>query len=247
MDLETVEFNSIQTPLTISFASEFETDNGYIVVKSEVLLNREGAPKGETTDLWENFIEYVKNLKLKGRNHTVFVHNLGGFDGYFIYKGLLQVLAPNQVETLIDAQNKFILIKANLGVITLEFKDSYRMFPVKLTELCKIYKVEGKLGEYKQEYNNLTILDDVNKEHLADLISYNKQDSLALYNAISQAQQSFYFLHKIDICNNVSTSSIALNIFRAKFLQKDIPVLTGMQDRYIRAAYFGRSYRYLPS
>lgn len=50
MDLETVEFNSIQTPLTISFASEFETDNGYIVVKSEVLLNREGAPKGETTD-----------------------------------------------------------------------------------------------------------------------------------------------------------------------------------------------------
>ena len=66
------------------------------------------------------------------------------------------------------------------------------MFPVKLSELCSIYKVTGKLGEallklQKPEYNKLTILDDCNmhceaKRNLDDLLRYNAQDATACFS-----------------------------------------------------------------
>ena len=62
-------------------------------------------------------------------NHTkstIFIHNLGGFDGTFIYKYLASTVADmDNVETVIDGSNKFITI----SYTNVEFKDSYRVFP----------------------------------------------------------------------------------------------------------------------
>ena len=91
-----------------------------------------------------------------------------------------------------------------------------------MDDLCSIYNVSGKLSVYKTEYNNLSILN--NTELLIELMEYNKQDAEALYNALIKAQEVFYFFYKVDIVTIVSTSSLALKIFRTKYLDKDIIV-----------------------
>ena len=123
--------------------------------------------------------------------------------------------------------------------LTITFKDSLRIFPVSLNELCKIYNVEGKLTEYRQEFNHISILDEDKTNLLEELRKYNRQDSNSLFTALDRAQHTFYCLHRIDIVDIVSTSSLALKIFRSKYLEVNIPVLNNVDDTYIRKAYFG--------
>ena len=116
--------------------------------------------------LWTKFFKFLESDEFSYDIKTVFVHNLGGFDGYFLYKGLLLYQASNQHEvekevgktgkpmlakTIIDPHNRFIFIST--GLIT--FKDSFRIFPVSLNDLCKVFEVPGKLSEYNKSFNNL--------------------------------------------------------------------------------------------
>ena len=90
--------------------------------------------------LWSEFYEYLTTLS--SYSLTIYVHNLGGFDGIFIYKYLASV--SNDVDAIIDSSNKFITISGSIltnGIhekVNLEFKDSYRVFPVS-TFMDKIY------------------------------------------------------------------------------------------------------------
>ena len=93
-------------------------------------------PDAAVKDLWARFFKYLNNFSYYIK--TIFAHNLGGFDGYFLYKGLLNY-DPTKVETIIDQHNKFIIIKYN----NIVFKDSYRIFPVSLNELCRIFDIKG--------------------------------------------------------------------------------------------------------
>ena len=96
-----------------------------------------------------DFFNYLENSGIS----IVFAHNLGGFDGYFIYKGLLDLNYPN-VETVVDQHNNFILIKYG----NIVFKDSYRIFPVSLNELCYNFGIQGKLSQYLDIFNQVNIL-----------------------------------------------------------------------------------------
>jgi hypothetical protein len=88
------------------------------------------------------------------------IHNLGGFDGYFIYKYLAQHYS-NELTVILDKANKFIIIQLQLDDITITFKDSIRIFPTSLSELCTIFNVEGKLSVYDQSFNHINILTHV--------------------------------------------------------------------------------------
>ena len=59
--------------------------------------------------LWKDFLNFIINNSEYFEN--IFTHNLGSFDGYFIYKELSQILEPNEISTIIDDKNKFIQIK----------------------------------------------------------------------------------------------------------------------------------------
>ena len=47
---------------------------------------------------------------LNCNKEVIFVHNLGSFDGFFIYKALSNRFKPEEVTCLIDNHNKFIQI-----------------------------------------------------------------------------------------------------------------------------------------
>lgn len=151
----------------------------------------------------------------------------------------MSVADPASVETIIDHQNKFILIKVQCGPNTVTFKDSYRIFPCSLNELCNIFGVDGKLSAYKKEFNSVAVLSD--QTALSELIEYNRVDCTALRSALVKAQASYLADYKVDIATIVSTSSLALKIYRTLFQPVDIPILilSKNQDTFIRQAYFG--------
>lgn len=133
MDIETVNRNGLQEPFIISFS------NGK---KSNVFYN---------TDVDKLFLEFFTYLftKLNSKNNYIYVHNLGCFDGIFIHKYVSRVF--KDIETIIDDANQYILIKVTFKEKTYTFKDSLRLFPVSLNDLCKIFNVEGKLQEYNTD------------------------------------------------------------------------------------------------
>ena len=56
---------------------------------------------------------------------VIFVHNLGIFYGFFIYKALSNRFKPEEVACLIDNQNKFIQFTLEIEKLKITFKDSY--------------------------------------------------------------------------------------------------------------------------
>ena len=112
----------------------------------------------------------------------IFVHNLGSFDGFFIYKALSNRFKPEEVSCLIDNHNKFIQITLELEIqkIKIVFKDSYGIFPVSLKDLCNIFSLRGKTSIYKPEYHNITLFNKGNEKILEEFKEYSLQISKCL-------------------------------------------------------------------
>jgi hypothetical protein len=225
-----MKFKNIQVPVLITTCVKGQThniliDKGLLEVNVDLALQK----------LWTEYFEYITGQDIK----TVFVHNLGSFDGFFIYKGLIMYSKDciNNVKTIVDDQNEFISITYKGYKNTITWKDSYRIFPVSLNQLCKIFQCEGKLSKYDDSYNDLSLFHDYNKLH--EFIKYGMQDAIALYNALLRAQDIYISNHNVDICSALSTSTLSLKIFRQHFLGPELPILKPVEDGFIRKAYFG--------
>jgi hypothetical protein len=112
-----------------------------------------------------------------------------------------------------------------------------RLFPISLSELCETFQVEGKTDIYNLKFNDISLFD--NKELYKEFLEYSKQDTLALYNSLSKAQEIYLSKYFIDICDVLSASSLSLKIFRTHYLNINIPILKNSVDNFIRKSYFG--------
>lgn len=234
MDIETINDNGNQKPFIISFSSSLS-----LAALSEVFYNK------DLNLLWQDFFTFIFS-KLTNKVNTIFVHNLGGFDGIFLHKYICNTFPDS--ETIIDESNKYILIKIKYLNRSYIFKDSLRLFPVSLNDLCKVFNVEGKVQDYNMDWNDITILDSPTDLEL--LLTYARQDSVILLKALTKAQQEFLSKYGVDIVDVLSLPSLALKIFRLKYLKFNIPVLNRINDDYIRRSYFSLaewSCRYLSS
>ena len=101
--------------------------------------------------------------------------------------------------------------------------------------------VNSPLGgrKYIKPFNSLELFN--NSELLNTFLNYGMQDSIALYNALVNAQTKIFNDFKLDITskNIVSTSSLAFNVLRSGFLKVEIPILNNAQDMFVRKGYFG--------
>jgi hypothetical protein len=79
MDIETMEFNGKQIPVAISLVSEDIKE--LFIIKLPKQLDVKSI-KLTVEELWSNYFAYLlKNNNIK----TIFIQNLGSFEGYFIY------------------------------------------------------------------------------------------------------------------------------------------------------------------
>ena len=263
MDIETVEINSEEVPISISIKT-FNKTKLFIIDPSKLI----GSTKDmAVSDLWNDFFYFIL---LNYNKHTIFVHNLGAFYGFFIYKALSLRFKPEEISCLIDHDNKFIQItlkllpdaqslpsiafaiakgqwKQGIEKFKVIFKDSSlafarlrakdRIFPVSLDDLCKILNVPGKTSGYKEEYHNLSLFN--NEQLLEEFKIYSLQDAISLFDCLFKLQDMYLQDYNVDICSILSTSTLSMKIFRSKYLNVDIPILKRLDDSFIRNSYFG--------
>ena len=233
MDIETIKHNGFQTPIAISSCGPTGS-NLFLIDHKLFLINSDQA----VNQLWSQYFNYLINeiIHLNLDKVTIFAHNLGDFDGYFSYKGLLNNYNPENVTSIIDHGNSFISITLKDKVI-LEFKDSLRIFPMSLDKLCELFVVTGKLIPYDIRFNDISLF---NNHNLLILFKkYALQDAIALYESLKIAQSTYFDLFKIDIESVYSTATLALKIFRTKFLEDNIFILPQYMDTFIRQGYYG--------
>lgn len=248
MDIETIDFNSNQLPIAITF-SYYDLNNDLQTIFKLIDYNLLNKVNNETIQklinkLWIELFDELSKIN-SIQNSIIYCHNLGHFDGYFIYKAILNL--PNidltKVNCIIDDKHKFIGIEAIINNQKFVWKDSYRLFPLSLEQLCKMFDVIGKFGKYNPLFNQTSLFN--NSELLEQFIEYAKQDSIALLNVLLKAQSIYISNHKIDIASIWSTASLSLKIFRQNFLKNEIPILTKYLDSKIRESYFGGSTDYI--
>lgn len=230
MDIETMNYNGKQIPVCISIAYNFNEKKLFLIDSKLLKTNLDEA----INKFWEDYFIFIKNNIKYFTN--IFVHNLGSFDGYFIYKGLTK-LFPAFISTIIDNNNKFIQITFKYKKLKINWKDSYRIYPVSLDDLCKTFNVEGKLSKYDNRFINLDLFN--NLELLEQFKDYSLQDSVCLLKTLLNAQDLYLRDHNVDPVSILSTSTLSLKIFRSKYLKVNIPILKGWTDSFIRKGYFG--------
>lgn len=251
MDIETISlknFNNLQIPVLISSVHTIDGNINKITklfqidklkLKKEINNNNLDNIKLLVIDLFREYINYI--ITNNNNFKVVFAHNLGSFDGVFLYNGLLSVINIKKLETIIDDKNRFILIKykdkINENKIEIVWKDSFRIFPVSLDDFCKNFNVLGKLSKYDNRFNDIEMYDDL--ELFNKFIEYSKQDSIALFDALYHAQAVYNVKYNVDITKIFSTSTLSLLIFRQSFLKTEIPILKRKVDNFIRESYFG--------
>ena len=238
MDLETMTIGQHEVVVAISSCGYYNNkiDTRLFLIDPNLLqVNQDLAVK----QLWCKYFKYLEEVinnditiidKL-----TIFAHNLGNFDGYFLYKGLNQCYNPKQVTAMLDETNTFISITNLFPLI--EWKDSLRIFPCSLDKLCKNFGVEGKSTRYNSEFNNINLFD--NSELFELFKEYSKQDAKALYDALRTAQAIYWDEFKIDIESVYSTATLSLKVFRTNFQDKNIYILPQNMDAFIRKGYYG--------
>ena len=239
MDLETIEFNKLQIPIAISSCGFYNNNlDNQIFLIDHILLQTD--PDLALQDLWNKYFNYLKKVidnepSIEGKL-TIFAHNLGNFDGYFLYKGLMLCYNPDHVTCIMDESNSFISIQ-HLDVPLIEWKDSLRIFPTSLDNLCKMFGVDSKISTYNPQFNSIDLFN--NHELLQLFIQYSLQDAKALYDALYMAQFKYFDKFKVDIESVYSTATLSLKIFRTMFQDKPIFILPHNIDSIIRNAYFG--------
>lgn len=260
MDIETISlgipvgdntFTQIPVIITLTFPPASSkrplSENTHIIMIDKERLTRSIKDKNIervqylVDQLWLKFINLLKVRYVE----NIFIHNLGKFDGYFLFPGLLKVVGGdniNNVTPIIDNDNRFILItykylNTNGEAITINFRDSYRIFPISLNKLCKTFNVAGKSQDYNVAWNQISLFKD--KKLLTQFLEYAKQDTISLYNALLNAQRIYMDKYGVDIAKVVSAPSLSLLIFRMRYLDTPIPILKRSHDDFIRESYYG--------
>lgn len=231
MDIETINLNGVQTPVAISSCNGFMKKDSKVFLIDHNLLQTN--PELAISNLWKQYFDYL----LKNGINLILAHNLGSFDGYFLYKALLNHFDPILVESLIDDSKTFISISLNINNIKIVWKDSLRIFPVSLDKLCEIFGVEGKLSKYDIRFNDISLFKSTIL--MSKFKKYALQDAISLYKALFTAQSIYFNDFNIDITSIFSSPTLSLKIFRSKFLNYSIPILSKNVDEFIRCGYYG--------
>ena len=106
LDLETMDYKGVQIPVAISISSI--RSNGRII-NDFFIIKGEDNIELEVDNMFNEFFGFLstrKDLSYK----TIFVHNLGSFDGVFIFTQLAKLLKPLTPGIMLDNSNKYIKI-----------------------------------------------------------------------------------------------------------------------------------------
>jgi hypothetical protein len=102
-------------------------------------------------DCVEQAIKFILNHEYSKNKVSFYAHYAGGFDAYLIIKKIIKKInGTKHINCLMDPNNEMFYINFKYGDIEFEFKDSYKLIPLKLNKLIKdlnitVNESKGKL------------------------------------------------------------------------------------------------------
>lgn len=218
----------------------------------------------------EMILKALSDLKRKKyHNYKIYVHNLAGFDGFFIIKELANI----GILTPIIHNGKIISLKLTFmnqnesKSYSLLFLDSLQLLLTSLKKLCKAFKLTEDKGLFPHNfvnYNNLNYIGAIpsydnfinlkyeeyqeycksfnNDWSLRDeAIKYCQQDCLTLYQIMNKFNDLMFNNLKIDMTKYPTLSSLAMALFRKEYLNEDmkLSMISGQVYKDIKQSYTG--------
>lgn len=210
-------------------------------------------------------------LDKKYKDIHFYAHHLGGFDVVFLLDVLFRYNENNKANTYkldfvfrdknilkitifkkIAGENRKLIIKDSLAILTSKLKDLCKNFEVNTLKLDFPYKFlhEDNLS-YIGNTPDIAFYDDLELEEYKLLfindwsfkeesLIYLKADLDALYQVIRKANLRFFLDYGEDITKGLTISSIALSLYHNKYYQNNIPSITNTQMyRDIKEGYYG--------
>jgi DNA polymerase type B, organellar and viral len=189
--------------------------------------------------------ESVKNLlQSKYNNHHIYLHNFSKFDGIFLLKiianldGKIKILIRDN--NLISISVKFeVKLADKTRKCVIYFHDSLLLLPASLEKLALFFNVERK-GSFN--FNRINIAKTRKQLNLikSELLSYNKQDCLVLYQVIHKFANEIFKLYSLNLTNYPTLSSLSFAIFRSNFMKEENIPISNLNDfNFIKESYRG--------
>ena len=210
-------------------------------------------------------VMFERLFKNNVNGYTLYVHNLGRFDGIFLIKELAKLDYKISALWNDNAVLKIkVLDKESKQSVTI--LDSYNLLPQKLKKLlekfnCKVQKgvfphlfvnrynlsYIGEKPEFKfysysniseEEYKNLN--NDWNLKE--ECFKYLMSDVEGLLEVMNKVSEYYFQEYKFNITNILTLPSLSLGIFGIKFFDNEkynIKMIKGPLEKYIRESYFG--------
>lgn len=199
-------------------------------------------------------IKALTDLKRKKyHNHKIYIHNLAGFDGFFIIKELANI---GQLSPIIH-EGKIISLKLTFSnenetkFFSLLFLDSLQLLLSSLRKLCKAFNLDIDKGLFPHNFVNSDNLNYIGsipsydnfinlkyeeyKEYSSmfsnknwslrdEAIKYCERDCLTLYQIMSRFNDLMFNQLHIDMTKYPTISSLAMGLFRMHYLNKEIKI-----------------------
>lgn len=186
-----------------------------------------------------DFVKMCEILSRKSRFPlTVYFHNFSRFDGIILLKHL--VCHHNyQLKPLMRNSRLYeVSVYSNKRKL-FRFRDSLNLLPGKLVSLaqnlCPNLGTKGSIDHSNIKLSNLL-------DQQEQLLDYMKQDIRLLGGVMVKAQEIYMKLYNIDIERELTHSSLALKLFRTKYLDSNIfhiHIPNRNEDSFIRRGYYG--------
>jgi hypothetical protein len=125
MDIETMRYKTdllsfsiqILTLLTFAYFDKNHNTKGFYTLIDKNLLDQKNKDVA-IKDLYIRFFEKMKGLQLN--EHTIFMHNLGKFDGFHLIADLVKYRDfVKNLHSISDNKNSYLQIKAQIFDMTL--------------------------------------------------------------------------------------------------------------------------------
>jgi hypothetical protein len=258
MDIETIKPNGSHIPYLISAY----TGHDYITTFAQYIpCAREGGRVIDQKELVNNFMNQLLNRYSKSKRLNIYAHNLGGFDGIFLMKHLIEI---GKVVPLIPNGRLISIEFTSSTGLKILFKDSYLMLPMSLRKLCLAFNIievksyfpylfndifyKGVLPLISywsnitlEEYENLLQKYTDNKwDFKEEAIKYCNLDCKVLHEILSKFNELIFSEFKINMNKCLTLPALAVKIFRCHYMPADTiyQILSDVESN-IRSSYSG--------
>lgn len=187
----------------------------------------------------------IEDLFMKFSNSTIYIQKLSGFDGMFLLKALANYSDKFKIVKKEDKIISLSVTKARIFrddtkyVNTLTFKDSLLLLPASLKSLGNGFSFTNK-GDF--DHSLTCDISDSDLLYLReDLLKYNLQDCIVLYEVLEKFSVLIFDMFGINIGDTPTVSSLALRIYRSNFMDSNSRISISDTNMYskLHGAYYG--------